>query len=94
MYHLFVVASSVLLVARHRSGTLFTIVVAEVAVYPAVVVVVATGGLDACSAEFLAKVSDGNLKLGKVLMALVVSCEDRKRLQFVVSCEDRKRLQI
>ena len=67
MYHLFVVASSFLLVACHRSGTLSTIVVTAVAARPAVVVVVDTGRLDACSAELLAKVDEGNLKLGEVL---------------------------
>ena len=60
-------ASSVLLVARRRSGTLLTRVVAAGAAHPAVVVRVAAGGLDACSAELLAKVGDGNLKFGKVL---------------------------
>ena len=37
-------------------------------------VVVATGGLDACSTEFLAKVGDGNLNLGKVLKVNEVLC--------------------
>ena len=63
----FVVASSILLVARRRIGTLSTIAVAAVATCPAVVVVVATGGLDACSAKLLAKFSNSNLKIGKVL---------------------------
>ena len=63
----FVGASSVLLVNRHRGGTLSTVVVAAVAARPAVVVVVANGGLDACSADFLVKVGDGNLILGEVL---------------------------
>ena len=65
--NLFSVASSVLLVACPRSGKLSTIVVAAVAACPAVVVVVATGGLDSSSSELLAKVDDGNLKLGEVL---------------------------
>ena len=55
------------MVACRSSGTLSTIVVAAVAPCPAVVVVVATGGLDACSAKLLAKVGYGNLKLGYVL---------------------------
>ena len=63
----FFVASSVLLVARCRSGTLSTIVVASVVARLEVVVVVDTGGFDACSAELLVKVGDGNLKLGEVL---------------------------
>ena len=62
----FFVASSVLLVARCRSGTLSTIVVASVVARLEVVVVVDTGGFDACSAELLVKVGYGNLKLGKV----------------------------
>ena len=60
-------ASSVLLVDHHRSGTLSTRVVAAGAARPAVVFRVAAGGLDACSSEFLAKVGDGNLKFGEVL---------------------------
>ena len=52
---------------RRRGGTLSTIVVAAVAPCPAVVVVVATGGLDACSAKLLAKFGNSNLKIGKVL---------------------------
>ena len=63
----FVVASSVLLVTRRRGGTLSTVVVAAVSALPAVLVVVATGGLDACSAEVLAKVGDGDLEIGEVL---------------------------
>ena len=63
----FVMASSLLLVSLCRSGTLPTILVAAVAACPAVVVVVATGGLDAYSANLLAKVGDSNLKLGKIL---------------------------
>ena len=55
------------MVTRCRGGTLSTIVVTSVAVCPTVVVVVATGGIDAYSAELLVKVGDGNLKLGKVL---------------------------
>ena len=62
-----VVASSFFLMVCHRSGTLSTIVVTEVAARPEVMVVVANRGLDACSAEFLVKVGDGNLKLGEVL---------------------------
>ena len=61
-------ASSILLVACRRSGTFSTGVVAAGAARPEVVVQVADGGLYACSAELLAKVSDGNLKFGKVLM--------------------------
>ena len=49
------------------SGTVSTIVVAAVTARPEVVVAVDDGGIDACSAELLAKVDDGNLKLGKVL---------------------------
>ena len=63
----FVVAISVLLVARRKSGTFSTIVIAAVAAFPAVAVVVATGGLDAFSAKLLANFVNGNLNLGKVL---------------------------
>ena len=63
----FVVASSFLLVDRCRSGTISTIVVAAVATFQAVVVVVDTRGLDACSAKLLVKVGNGNLKLGEIL---------------------------
>ena len=35
--------------------------------HPEVVVWVAAGGLDACSAELLVKVGDGNMKFGEVL---------------------------
>ena len=41
--------------------------VAAGAARPSVVVQVAAGGLDACSAELLARVGDGNLKFGEVL---------------------------
>ena len=41
--------------------------VAAGAARPAVVVRVAAGGLDACSAELLAKVGDGKMRFGKVL---------------------------
>ena len=60
----FFVASSVLLVNHFRGGTLSNVVLSSVAARPAVVVVVATGGLDACSAELIAKVRDSNLNLG------------------------------
>ena len=63
----FIVASSVLLVTRLRGGGLSIVVVAAVAACPSAVVVVDTGGLDACSTELLVKVGDSNLKLGKVL---------------------------
>ena len=63
----FFVASSILLVACRRSGTFSTGVVAAVAVRPSVVVWVAAGGLDACSAELFSKVGNGNLKFGEVL---------------------------
>ena len=53
--------------AHHWSGIISTIVVAAVNTRPALVVVVATRGLDDCSTELLAKVGDGNLKLGEVL---------------------------
>ena len=59
--------SSILLVARRRSGKISTRVVAAGAASSAVVVQVADGGLDACSAELFAKVGDGNLKFGEVL---------------------------
>ena len=49
------------------SRTSATSVVAAVAARQSVVVTVATGGLDACNAELLAEVGDGNMKLGKVL---------------------------
>ena len=63
----FVVASSILLVACRRSGTFLTGVVAVGAARLAEVVWVASGGLDACSAELLAKVGNCNLKFGMVL---------------------------
>ena len=63
----FVVAGSILLVAYRRSGTFSTGVVAAGATRPAVVVRGAAGGLDACSAEFLLKVGDGNMKFSEVL---------------------------
>ena len=63
----FVVGSSILLVACRRSGTFLTGVVVAGAARPAVVVRIAAGGIDACSAELLAKIGDGNLKFGKVL---------------------------
>ena len=63
----FVVASSILLVACHRSGTFSTGVVAAGAARPEVVVQVADGGLYACSAELLSEVGDGNMKLREVL---------------------------
>ena len=53
--------------ARQRSGTLSTILVAAVAARPALVVVLDTGVLGSCSAEFLAKVGNGNLKISEVL---------------------------
>ena len=55
------------MVTRHRGGTLSTVVVIAVAARTSVFVVVATVGLDACTAELLAKVGYGDLKLGKVL---------------------------
>ena len=67
-------ASSILLVTRRRIGTLSTIVVAAVSTCSEVVVLVATGGLDACSAELLAKVGDGNLKLCEVLKGNAELC--------------------
>ena len=63
----FVLASSVLLVNHHRGGTLSTVVVTAVAARPAVLLVVDTGGIDSCSAKLLAKVGNGNLKIGEVL---------------------------
>ena len=63
----FVVASSILLVAFCRSGTFSIGVVAAGAARPAVVVRGAAGGLDACSAELLSKVIDGNIKFSEVL---------------------------
>ena len=63
----FFVAGSILLVAYCRSGEFSTGVVAAGAARPAVVVWGAVGGLDACSAELLSKVGDGNMKFGKVL---------------------------
>ena len=62
-----VVASSVLLVNFRRDGKLSNVVVAAIAARPVLVVVVSTRGFDASSAELLAKVGDGNLKLGEVL---------------------------
>ena len=55
------------MVARRRSGTLSTRVVAAGAARTSVVVRVAAGGLDACSSELLLKVGDGNMKFSKVL---------------------------
>ena len=63
----FFVESSFLMVACRRSGIISNIVVEAVAARPEVVVVVDTRGIDACIAELLAKVGDGNLKLGEVL---------------------------
>ena len=63
----FVLESNLLLVARLWCGTYATSVIAAVAARPSVVVAVATGGLDSCSAELLAKVDDSNMKLGEVL---------------------------
>ena len=60
-------ASGILLVACHRSGTFSTGVVAAGAARPEVVVRGAAGGLDACSAELLSEVGDGNMKLYEVL---------------------------
>ena len=53
--------------ARLWCGTSTTSVIAAVAARPSVVVAVATGGLDSCSAKLLAKVDDSNMKLGEVL---------------------------
>ena len=55
------------MVNRRRGGILSTVVVAAVATRPAVVVVVATRGIYACSDELLVKVEYGDLKLGEVL---------------------------
>ena len=60
-------ANSVLLVNRRRGGTLSTVVVAAVAAHPEVMVLVVNEGLDACSAELLAKFGDGELKLDEGL---------------------------
>ena len=49
--------------------------VAAVAARPEVVVVEATGGLDACSTELLAKVDDGDLEFGEVLKGNEELCE-------------------
>ena len=67
MYHLFVMASSILLVACRRSGTFLTGMVAAGAACLSVVVQGAAGGLDTCSAEFLSEVGDGNMELCEVL---------------------------
>ena len=63
----FVVASSIFLVACHRSGTFSTRVVTAGASRPAVLVRGAAGGLDTCSAELLLEIGDGNMKLREVL---------------------------
>ena len=63
----FVMTISILLVDCRRSGTFPTVVVSAGAARPAVVVRVAAGGLDACSAELLLKVGDGNMKFSEVL---------------------------
>ena len=60
-------ASSILLVACHRSGTFSTWVVAAGATCPAVVVRGAAGGLDTCSAELFSEVGDGDMQLCEVL---------------------------
>ena len=86
----FFVASSVLLAARRRSGTLSTIVVAAFATYPAVVVVVDTGGIDACSTELLAKVGGGNLKLGELLKYNKELCVGGSAVggEFTIGCSE------
>ena len=53
--------------ACHRSGTFSTGVVSAGAARPEVVVWGAAGGLDACSAELILKVGDGNMKFSEVL---------------------------
>ena len=53
--------------AYRRSGEFSTGLVVAGAAHPALVVWLAVGGLDACSAEFLAQVGNGNLKFIKVL---------------------------
>ena len=63
----FVVASSIFLVACHRSGTFLTGVVAAGAARPAVVVRGSAGGFDTCSAELLSEVGDGNMRFREVL---------------------------
>ena len=63
----FVVASRILLVACHKTGTFSTGVVAAGIARLAVVVWVAAGGIDACSAELLAQVGNGNMEFGEVL---------------------------
>ena len=67
VYHLFFVASSILLVACCRSGTFSTGVVAVGAVPPAVVVQRAAGGLDTCIAELFSEVGDDDMQLCEVL---------------------------
>ena len=63
----FVVASSILLVACHRSRTFSTGVVAAGATRPAVVVRGSVGGLDTCSAELFSEVGDGDMQLCEIL---------------------------
>ena len=63
----FFVESSILLVACHRSGTFSTGLVAVGAARPSVIVQGASGGLDACSTEFLLKVGNDNMKFSEVL---------------------------
>ena len=53
--------------AYRRSRKFSTGVVAAGAARSEVVVRGAAGGLDACSAELLSKVGDGNMKFGEVL---------------------------
>ena len=53
--------------ACRRSGKFSIGVVVVGAARPAVVVWGSSGGLDACSAELLLKVSDGNMKFSEVL---------------------------
>ena len=63
----YVVASSILLFACHRSSTFSTGVVAAGAACPAVVVRGAAGGLDTCSAGLFSEVGDGDMQLREVL---------------------------
>ena len=64
---IFVVASRILMVACSRSEKFSTGVVAAGAARPAVVVWGATGGLDACGADLILKVGNGNMKFIEVL---------------------------
>ena len=77
--------------AGRWSGTCATSVVAAVAARTLVVVALATTGLDACSAELLAKVGGSNLKLGEVLKGNEELCVGVSALsgEGTIGCSER-----